>query len=69
VNALKPESEGGYGWTHWDNCIGEPAGYLPPADAELAAKKVCSAGVLECWSASDVEPGQVVNDCSCVVWR
>eukprot|EP00960_Hanusia_phi_P072579 767821-Hanusia_phi.AAC.9 len=20
---------GEYGWTHWDHCIGEPAGYLP----------------------------------------
>jgi len=29
VKALLDASEGGYGWTHWDNCIGQPAGFIP----------------------------------------
>lgn len=39
VKALASEAEGGYGWTHWDSCIGEPAGFLPAKDAELKASK------------------------------
>ena len=31
--------DGTYGWTHWDYCIGQPAGYMPPpsqSDEETA---------------------------------
>jgi hypothetical protein len=42
VKALKDVSEGGYGWTHWDNCIGQPAGFIPQYEtAELETTKVC----------------------------
>ena len=34
VNAIS----GAYGWTHWDNCIGSPAGYIPPPSAAESSK-------------------------------
>jgi len=30
--AMKTEAEGGYSWSHWDNCIGSPAGFIPPPE-------------------------------------
>jgi len=32
-------ADGGYGWTHWDNCIGSPAGFMPGKGVELKADK------------------------------
>jgi len=32
---------GGFGWTHWDKCIGEPAGYLAPPKPKIYTRDGC----------------------------
>ena len=32
---------GGFGWTHWDKCVGEPAGFLAPPKPKIYTRDGC----------------------------
>ncbi len=35
------DAPGGFGWTHWDKCIGEPAGFLAPPKPKIYTRDGC----------------------------
>ena len=55
---------GEYGWTHWDNCIGEPAGFIPSKASQVASK---GAATLSQKHGVTVESGVHVILCICNV--
>lgn len=56
--------KGGWGWTHWDKCVGDPPGFLAPEKTPVLTAKGCKCKVPWKYEPASI-PGHEVTYVGC----